>query len=141
MIMCKVRLFSIMCLLVCQVYEFDISKREYTAWSRDNSQKFPIQWLKQRGTLRYVACPEGDSSHLILNSEHDILVIDRSQVMSFFLVLFCYWRSREHMFTENVAHVILQTMHILKILIGHSLENAREKLPSLQSKQTRSRRG
>ena len=63
-----------------QVREFDVSKEEYTSWSRSSSDCFPEQWLRQRGCLRGVSCQPGDGKKVFLHSEHAILVINRAQV-------------------------------------------------------------
>ena len=63
-----------------QVREFDVSKEEYTSWSRSSSDCFPEQWLHQRGCLRGVSCQPGDGKKVFLHSEHAILVINRAQV-------------------------------------------------------------
>ena len=66
-----------------QVREFDVSKEEYTSWSRSSSDCFPEQWLRQRGCLRGVSCQPGDGKKVFLHSEHAILVINRAQVCLF----------------------------------------------------------
>ncbi|KAK7113872.1 U3 small nucleolar RNA-associated protein 4 homolog isoform X2 [Littorina saxatilis] len=63
------------------VYEFDVSKEEYTAWSRDNSHRFPDQWLRQRGCLRGVTSQPADPHRLLLHNEQTIFVINRQLPM------------------------------------------------------------
>lgn len=63
------------------VYEFDVSKEEYTVWSRNSSQRFPNRWLRQRWCLRHIASQPGSPSRLFLCDEQTLFVINRSQPM------------------------------------------------------------
>ncbi|KAL8589980.1 hypothetical protein ACOMHN_007006 [Nucella lapillus] len=62
-----------------KVMEFDVLNEEYSAWSR--GARFPDQWLRQRGLLKGIACQPSAPNKVFLHSEHNLLVIDRSQPM------------------------------------------------------------
>ncbi|KAL8589985.1 hypothetical protein ACOMHN_007010 [Nucella lapillus] len=64
---------------VPSVMEFDVLNEEYSGWSR--GAHFPDQWLRQRGLLKGIACQPSAPNKVFLHSEHNLLVINRSQPM------------------------------------------------------------
>ncbi|ESO82660.1 hypothetical protein LOTGIDRAFT_229732 [Lottia gigantea] len=63
------------------VIEFDVEKKEYTSWSRKNSQKLPDQWLTKVNKTSRISFNTSNNNHIILQDSMSFCIIDKSQPM------------------------------------------------------------
>ncbi|RUS80365.1 hypothetical protein EGW08_011862 [Elysia chlorotica] len=62
------------------IYEFDLNGREFSPWSKENSSRFPKNWLKPLrhiiGIAFFPDCPE----KILVHSDSAISVLDKSKI-------------------------------------------------------------
>ncbi|XP_041375893.1 U3 small nucleolar RNA-associated protein 4 homolog [Gigantopelta aegis] len=62
-----------------QVFEFDVKKREFTAWSRQYSHHFPRAWSKRYHKITNIAFNPRSDQQLLMEEELTFIIIDKSQ--------------------------------------------------------------
>lgn len=86
---CMIDLLSVVWLIYYQVYEFDIEKKEYTKWSRENSGQFHKSWLRPLKHIMNIAyCPD-NSDRILLHTDSSLCVLDKTKVR-FYIHVVCF---------------------------------------------------
>lgn len=61
------------------IYEFHVEKIEFTQWSRENSKKFPKNWLKSLRHIMGIAFHPDFADQVLVHTDSAISVLDKSK--------------------------------------------------------------
>ncbi|GFR71235.1 cirrhosis, autosomal recessive 1A (Cirhin), partial [Elysia marginata] len=61
------------------VYEFDLDRKEFTPWSRENSNQFPKNWLKPLKHIMGLAFFPESADKILVHTDSAISVLDKSK--------------------------------------------------------------
>ncbi|KAK6982298.1 cirhin [Biomphalaria glabrata] len=61
------------------IYEFDVVKKNYTQWSRENSESFGKNWLKPLRYIQNIAFSPGDPQKIIFHTSNALCVLDKTK--------------------------------------------------------------
>uniref|UniRef100_A0A2C9L9X7 Anaphase-promoting complex subunit 4-like WD40 domain-containing protein n=1 Tax=Biomphalaria glabrata TaxID=6526 RepID=A0A2C9L9X7_BIOGL len=61
------------------IYEFDVVKKNYTQWSRENSESFGKNWLKPLCYIQNIAFSPGDPQKIIFHTSNALCVLDKTK--------------------------------------------------------------
>ncbi|GFN75170.1 cirhin-like, partial [Plakobranchus ocellatus] len=64
------------------IYEFDIDEKEFTPWSRENSSRFPSNWMKPLRHIIGISFIPGAASKIVVHTDSSFSVVDKSKELN-----------------------------------------------------------
>ncbi|KAK3576371.1 hypothetical protein CHS0354_018919 [Potamilus streckersoni] len=61
------------------IYEFSVLGQEYTEWCKQNSKKYPDQWMKRHNKITHIMYNPHNPQQILLSDEQMFCILDKSQ--------------------------------------------------------------